>query len=251
MDNPWLFSLLAVVGISLISLIGVLVLIFSDKVLRRVIFVLVAFSVGALLGDAFFHLLPEVFVESAKPEVPALFVLLGIIIFFCLEKFLRWQHEHSIDGRPQSHIQPFGVLNLLADGLHNFLDGMIIAASFLAGPIVGLATTVAVAFHEIPQEMGDFAILIKAGFSRWRALLFNLLSALVAVLGAIVALLVGSLSEDFIIIMLSLAAGGFIYIAGSDLVPELHKETGLKKSLIQLLAIIGGMAIIFMLILIE
>lgn len=128
---------------------------------------------------------------------------------------------------------------------------MIIAASFLAGPIVGLATTVAVAFHEIPQEMGDFAILIKAGFSRWRALLFNLLSALVAVLGAIVALLVGSLSEDFIIIMLSLAAGGFIYIAGSDLVPELHKETGLKKSLIQLLAIIGGMAIIFMLILIE
>jgi zinc and cadmium transporter len=142
-------------------------------------------------------------------------------------------------------------MNLLADGAHNFFDGMIIGASYVVSLQVGIATTMAVVFHEIPHELGNFFVLLYAGFTKTRALFFNFLSALFAVLGTIIALLVGSRVEDFSSVMLPVAAGGFIYIAGSDLVPELNKESKLGKSVVQLLAIGLGVGLMLLLDMLE
>jgi zinc and cadmium transporter len=166
-------------------------------------------------------------------------------LFFALEKFLRWRHEHAVPSN--GHIRPFGYLNLIADGLHNFIDGLLIGASYLAGLRVGLATTLAVILHEIPQEIGDFGVLVQAGFTRTKALLFNLLSASVAIAGTVVALLIGQRIERFTAVMLPLAAGGFVYIAGSDLLPELNKDIDPTRSTIQLASMISGAALMMLL----
>ncbi|HXT56191.1 MAG TPA: ZIP family metal transporter [Candidatus Eisenbacteria bacterium] len=166
-----------------------------------------------------------------------------------LEKFLLWRHQHVLGSDHGVH--PVGYMNLVADGAHNFIDGVIIGASYAINLHVGLATTLAVVFHEIPHELGNFFVLLYAGFSKGKALFFNFLSALFAVLGTIISLLIGSSIADFSGVMLPLAAGGFIYIAGSDLVPELNKEATLSKSLVQLLAIGLGVGLMFLLTLLE
>lgn len=235
------YALSGVFLVSLASLLGVLTLAWSEARLYRVIFVLVALSVGALFGDVFLHLIPEIFEAAESPTSLALSIMAGILVFFVLEKFLRWSHHHPVDvDEEKTHIHPVGYLNLVADGLHNFIDGVIIGISFLASPAVGIATTIAVLFHELPQELGDFAILIHAGFSKRKALLFNFLSALMSVLGAILALVIGQSLEEVTPLALAFAAGGFIYIAGSDLVPELHKMTSPRHSIVQFAAIIVG-----------
>jgi zinc and cadmium transporter len=147
-------------------------------------------------------------------------------------------------------IHPVGYMNLLADGVHNLIDGMIIGASYLVSLPVGIATTIAVIFHEIPHELGNFFILLYAGFTKTKALLFNFLTGLFAILGTLVALLVGS-RWRISLRMLPLAAGGFIYIAGSDLVPELNKEVELSKSFVQLVAITTGVGLMLLLALVE
>jgi zinc and cadmium transporter len=211
--------------------------------------VMVSLAVGSLFGDAFIHILPEIYSRSERTLVASLYVLAGIFAFFILEKFLLWRHRHDMESEHSIH--PVGYMNLFADGVHNFIDGMIIGASYLVSRPVGIATTLAVVFHEIPHEIGNFFVLLLAGFTKSRALFFNFLSALFAILGTITALLVSSRVEHFASVMLPLAAGGFIYIAGSDLVPELNKEADLFKSIIQIAAIAAGVGLMFLFALME
>ncbi len=244
MPTVWLWTLASVLLVSLISLIGVFFISINEKGLRRILFVLVSLAVGGLFGDTFIHLLPEAFRQSGGIGT-GLYVLGGIFLFFILEKFLRWRHEHVLES--ESAVHPVGYINLFADGVHNLLDGMIIGASYLVSIKVGLATTMAVILHEIPQEIGDFGILVHAGFSRRRALFFNFLSASVSIIGALIALLLGFRGSTFSRFMAPLTAGGFIYIAGSDLLPELHKESKPAQSLIQMAAIIAGAGLMLLL----
>lgn len=240
-----IYALGSVVLISLISLVGVFTLSISDRLLGRIVMALVAISVGALLGDAFLHLLPESFAAAPGSVAPSLYVLAGIMGFFVMEKFLRWRHQHTLEACCPIH--PVGHMNLVGDALHNFVDGVLVAAGFLAGIPVGVATAVAVALHEIPQEICDFGILLHAGYGRKRALLLNLLSGATAVVGAAAALVVGSGLEGFTAAVLPLTAGGFIYIAGSDLVPDLHKVHAPGDSALQLAAMAAGVALMILL----
>lgn len=243
-----IYSLLSVLLVSLISLVGVFTLGIKEKNLKKTLLFLVSLAAGGLLGDVFIHLLPEV-AENNFNLLNSLMILLGILIFFILEKFICWRHCHMLTSKFHPH--PLGTMNLIGDGLHNFIDGAIIAASFLVSMPLGLATTLAVIFHEIPQEIGDFGVLIHAGFSRFQALMANFLSATMAIFGAGLVLLIGSNFGYLIESLVPFTAGGFIYIASADLIPELQKETNLKKSLMQLLGIVIGITIMLVLTLIE
>jgi len=240
-----LYAIASVTVVSLVSLVGIITISVNEQRLRSVLFVLVSLAVGAMFGDAFIHLLPESFQKSADTLMPSMSVLAGILGFFILEKFLRWRHQHTLESNNRIH--PLGYLNLIADGVHNLIDGMMIGASYLISLPLGIATTLAVVFHEIPQEIGDFGILLHAGFPKKRALFFNFMSATLAMLGTTIALLVGSSLESFSSVMLPFTAGGFIYIAGSDLLPELQKELEPAKSTVQLLAMAGGIGLMLIL----
>ena len=235
--------------VSLLSLLGVAFISIGEKKLKELIFVMVSLAVGSLFGDAFIHLLPEIFAKSPTPFHASLGVLSGIFAFFVLEKFLLWRHRHDLGLAPSIH--PVGYMNLFADSVHNFIDGMIIGTSYLVSRPLGIATTLAVVFHEIPHELGNFFVLLLAGFTKKKALCFNFLSALFAILGTVIALLLGSRLEHFAAAMLSLATGGFIYIAGSDLVPELNKEVTASKSIVQIFAIGAGVGLMLLLALLE
>ena len=245
----WCYTLLSVIAVSLVSFIGIVTITFNGVRIQHIIFVLVSLAVGAMFGDAFIHLLPQAFSDpQAGPLVP-IYILAGILMFFLLEKFLLWRHEHI--PHYADCIHPVAYVNLVADGLHNFIDGLLIGSSYLVSLPVGLATTLAVLLHEIPQEMGDFGVLLHAGFSASRALWWNFLSASSAIVGAIVALIAGTEIKALPTVVIPLTAGGFIYIAGSDLVPELHKERAPLKSLIQLIAIGVGVGLMLLLKLLE
>ncbi len=245
----WFYSLLSVFLVSLLSLLGIAFISISELRLKQMIFVMVSLAVGSLFGDAFIHLLPQSFDKFHSKVEASLWVLAGIFVFFVLEKFLLWRHEHTLGANQP--IQPVGYMNLFADGVHNFIDGTIIGASYLASFPLGIATTLAVIFHEIPHELGNFFVLLYAGFTKTRALFFNFLTGLFAIFGTLIVLLVGSRLEHLSLLMLPLAAGGFIYIAGSDLVPELNKEVELSKSLVQLIAIAIGVGLMLLLTLVE
>lgn len=250
--NPALLSLLGVIVVSLISLTAIVVLFVSESFLRKVIFFLVSLSVGALFGDAFVHLIPDSFADLGGEGIASILILSGILIFFILEKFLHWHHHHAEEGEPDDHtIHPVGPMVIVADILHNFIDGVVIAASFYLNPTAGIATTLAVVLHEIPHEIGNVALLIHAGFSRMKAVLINCLSALASILGAVLVIIISTNAVSFVNYLIPLAAGGFIYIAGSDLVPELHKDVGFKKALLQLVGILLGISIMFGLLLLE
>lgn len=247
--NAWIYSLVSVFIVSLISLVGILTVALDEKRLKAILLFLVSFAVGGLFGDAFIHILPESFEKAVSPYQVSFGVLGGILLFFVLEKFIYWRHCHA--GVCDTHCKPVVWLNLIGDGVHNFIDGIIIGASYTVGIGIGVTTTLAVVLHEIPQEIGDFAILVNGGIGRRRALLFNFLCALLAVAGAAVALVVGPLLKDFTAYCLPFTAGGFIYLAGSDLIPELHREVVFRRSLLQLLSIILGVAVMAVLLLLE
>lgn len=243
------YTLLAVLGVSLISLIGLFII--PERVIRirPLLITLVGLAAGALLGDAFIHLIPEAFEELGAGI--SLWILGGMGIFFVLEKFLHWHHHHAIHGESneecldcdEQHIAPFGKLIVVSDAFHNIIDGVIIATGFLISVEVGIATTIAVALHEIPQEIGDFGALLHAGFSRAQALMVNFFSALTAFLGAFVVFTVGTSVEGIVPILSALTAGSFIYIAATDLIPELHTMPRFKHSVAQLFAILLGVAL--------
>lgn len=234
-------SLGAVLGISVISLIGLITLSWREQFLRRILFLFISLAAGALLGDAFIHLLPEAF-EEAGSTATSLFVLAGILSFLMLEKFLHWHHSHG-DENSEEHarVHPLGHLVVVSDSVHNLVDGIAIGAAFIVSPEIGVATTLAIALHEIPQEIGDFGLLLHSGFSRAKALVMNFVSALTAFLGVGIAFLLAGISESLVPLIAAFAAGNFIYIALADLVPELHKTVGGKRSIAQFLVIIVGL----------
>lgn len=252
MFQIYLFSLLSVIAISLVSFAGVFTLSLKEKVLRKYVFLLVSLAVGALLGDAFIHLIPEAFEMIENGTNVSLAIIAGILIFFVLEKFLHWHHHHvGEDDEESAAIHPVGHMILISDGVHNFIDGLIIGVSYLVSVEVGIATTIAVILHEIPQEISDFGVLLHAGYSKVKALWLNFLSALVAVLGAVVALIVGSSSELLTVWLLPISAGGFIYVALSDLIPELHKTKTVKYSILQVVAVLVGILAMLLLLNLE
>jgi len=243
----WFYTLLSVCLVSLVSLLGIAVLsLFQAKRLHAMMFVLVSLAVGGLFGDTFLHLLPEAYADAPDRLTPSLGVLSGILAFFVLEKFLRWRHEHTLVDEGDTFIHPVGYINLVADGVHNAIDGMIIASSYLVSVPLGVTTTFAVLLHEIPQEIGDFGVLLHAGFSKKKAVVLNFCSALLCVLGAIVTLLLGRQLTHLETWMVPLTAGGFIYMAGSDLLPELHKDSRPLQSFIQLLAVGFGVGVMLL-----
>lgn len=224
-----LLIIFATLLVSSISLVGVLFLSLNDKILNTILLILVAFASGALLGGAFLDLLPESLALGS--EEVFIFVLLGITFFFVIEKFLRWRHCH--EGKCDIHA--FTYLNLIGDGIHNWIDGMIIAASFLTSIELGIVTTFAIAAHEIPQEIGDFGILVYGGFKKTKALFYNFASAITAIIGAVFAYYLVQYTEYLSTLLLPFAAGGFVYIAATDLLPEMHKREKMRDSIVQLI----------------
>jgi zinc and cadmium transporter len=229
----------ATVIVSLIALIGILTISFSKSLFKDILVILVGLSAGTLIGGAFLHLIPEA-LESSESNFVFVLVLAGFSIFFLMEKVLKWHHCHE----GECHVHTFTYMSLLGDAVHNFLDGMIIAASFLVNIPFGIVTTIAIIAHEVPQEMGDFAILMLGGFSKAKALIYNFLIGMTSILGALIGFFLSGLVENLTSILIPLAAGTFIYIAASDLIPELHKELKVKKSIASFALFIGG--ILFM-----
>ena len=245
-----LFGLLSVIVVSAVSLVGVLTLWLKDLTLKRILLYLVGFSVGGLFGDAFIHLVPEAVEESGFGTTVSLSIMVGIFASFAVERFLQWRHCHIPTSNEHPH--SFAYMNLFGDAVHNLIDGLIIGSSYLASIPLGISTTLAVILHEVPQELGDFGILLYAGVARKRALQYNFLTALTAVLGAIVAFLVGHAVEAFVPLVIPFAAGNFIYIAGSDLVPELRKDVPeLGKAVLQGLSIALGVVLMLLILLLE
>lgn len=239
MNLVW--ALVASVMVSIISLIGAISLILKKGLLDKILLLLIGFSAGGLIGGAFLHLMPEALEQSSDISV-FLSVIAGFIIFFILERYLHWRHCH--EGKCEVHV--FTYLNLIGDAIHNFSDGLVIGASFVVGLKFGILTTLVIIFHEIPQEIGDFGVLIYGGFSKAKALFYNFLSALTCIAGTFIGYVVSTSVERFSVYLLPVIAGGFIYIASCDLIPELHKQPGLKRATLSVLAFSGGVLFIFL-----
>lgn len=248
MLEVWVYSLVSVAIVSLIAFVGILTFSVRGEKLGKILLYLVSFAAGSMLGGAFIHLLPEAVEKFGFTVFISLYVLSGIIAFFVLEKLIHWRHCHIPTSKTHPH--PFAYMNLVGDGVHNFIDGLIIAGSYLVSIPVGFATTLAVILHEIPQEIGDFGVLVHGGFQKRKALFLNFLTALTAVAGAVVAISLSVFVENITMFIVPFAAGGFIYVASTDLIPELHKgsyET--KKSLLQLITFVLGILIMLSIVL--
>lgn len=239
MSVELLSIILATVLISSGSLIGVLAISIKPKVLNRFLLPLVSLSAGTMLGAAFLHQLPES-VEQLDVHLAFQLTLISFITFFLLERFLHWRHCHE-----EAHLtrHTIGYMNLLGDGIHNFIDGLLIAASFSAGDSLGFVAVLAIALHEIPQEIGDFGVLLHSGFSRTKALLANLAVSLTAVIGGLTGYLLSHSTTIFATHLIPIAAGGFIYIAASDLIPELKLGSTTKKTLANIVMFITGILV--------
>ena len=245
----WIYTLVSVALVSILSLIGIFSLSLNQERLKKILLFLVSFAVGGLFGDAFIHLLPQSFEMLGAILSTSLFIIFGIFSFFALEKFIRWRHCHIPTS--EMHPHPVVTMNLIGDGVHNLIDGMLIGASYCVSIPIGIATTLAVVLHEIPQEIGDFGVLVHGGLSVKKALAFNFLSAVTAILGALISLVIGPHLADYSLSLLPITAGGFIYIAGSDLIPELQHEVKLSNSILQFSSIILGVGVMALLVLLE
>lgn len=245
----YFYAFIGVLIVSLISLVGVFSLSLKEDALKKYINFFISLAIGALLGDAFIHIIPESYASKLGSDLSSILVISGILLFFVIEKFIHW-HHHGED-KNEEHIHPVGKLVLFTDGFHNLIDGAIIGASFLVSPHVGIATTVAVVLHEIPQEIGDFAVLIHAGYTKRRALWLNFISALASVLGLAIVVIFGNIIEGAAMWFIPIAAGGFIYIAVADLIPELQKTKNIKHSITQLLIIVAGVLSMLSLLILE
>jgi len=244
-----ILAISSVIIVSAISLIGISLIWLTESKLKKIFTYLVSFAVGGLLGDVFLHLMPEM-IEASFETQTALILITGILVSFIVERFLQWRHCHIPTSSEHPH--SFAYMNLFGDSIHNLIDGLIIGGSYLVSIPLGIATTIAIIFHEIPQELGDFSVLIYGGVPKKRALMFNFLTALTSVLGAVIALALGSITDIFTPLLVPFAAGNFIYIAGSDLIPELRKDTPeLKKSALQLTSLVLGVVPMVLLLLLE
>ncbi len=235
--SPFLQILLTTFAISLFAWIGVLTLFLREELLDRILLVLVALAAGALIGGAFLHLIPRT-VAAAGGDLlfPFIYLIIGFCLFFVLESFISWHHHHS---STHEH-EPVTYLVLVSDAVHNFIDGLVIAGSFLSGTSVGVVTSIAIALHEIPQEIGDFGVLVYGGFDRRRALVLNYLTQATVILGGVVGFYLTNVFEDAPTLLLPFAAGSFIYIASSDLIPEIKHTDDIVRSLLYFLVFLVG-----------
>lgn len=255
--NQLVYIVVTTFAIALIAFIGIFALALKEKLLNKILLSLVSLSAGALMGGAFLHLIPEALEKSIHEasehsangvmehiEIPGnifIYVLVGFILFFIIEKVLHWRHCHK--GKCDVHT--FHYMNLVGDAVHNFIDGLILAASFVTSIELGFTTTIAIAAHEIPQEIGDFGVLIYGGFEKKKAIILNFMVALTIVFGGIVGYLISKSVETATTFLLPFAAGGFIYIAATDLVPEIKKELNMKKYMATLFMFILGILIMW------
>lgn len=235
-------GIIAAFLVSLISLIGVFTLPFKRHHIDKLLIYMVSFAAGGLMGGAFFHLLPEVIKQSQDLTSTFIYVILGFCFFFVMEKFLRWHHCH--DEKCESH-RHLGELSLIGDFIHNMMDGLIIISSFMINTDLGIIVTLSIVFHEIPEELGNFGVLLYAGFGRSKAILFNFLTGIASIIGVIIGFYLINLISSINYALISLAAGGFIYVASADFIPELHKENKTATSI--LIFIVFLLALAFML----
>ena len=277
MNVEVVLGFLMIIFIGSLSLLGAIMISIREKTLDKILFILIAFATGTILASALFDLIPESLhhLEELNTEGAAIaesllfiFVIFGFVMFFIIERFIYWFHGHAHEKDDQlvcyagmdegdgaslkrgNKIKNFALLNLIGDGLHNFLDGVIIMVAFMSGTRNGVIVTLAVFFHEFPQEIGDFGILIYGGFSKKKALLFNFLSGMIALLGGLLAFVLSDVLELFNFFFLAFSGGGFLYIASAELMPELLKQKDLKKSIIQTLIFLSGLILIMTLVLI-
>jgi zinc and cadmium transporter len=234
-------TLLSVICVSLISLVGLATLSLSTERMHRLTHHLVGFAAGVLLGTSFFHIIPEIAEQEDDLLVsnPFVWILVGVILSFLLERFIHWHHC----DKETCTVRPAGYVNLWGDALHNFADGIIIAAAYLTDLRLGFITTIAVLFHEIPQELGDFAVLLHSGFGRTKALRYNFISATAAIAGALIAFVALPIVHTMTPVVVAIAGGSFLYIALADLMPEMHRGCNIKKDIIQTVLIFVGISI--------
>ncbi|MBW2967269.1 ZIP family metal transporter [Candidatus Woesearchaeota archaeon] len=265
----YMYPLISVIIVSLVSVVFAVPLLMKKKISNSVLVFLLSMSVGVLLTTVFMDFLPEAMAhgnaheelhagtgaEQGHDQLHSLtvagFILLGFLLMFIIEKFVHYHHgkkcEHEGCGKghlAHGHAYNVAPINLIGDGVHNFIDGLVIAGTYAVSPIVGIAATISIIFHEIPQEIADFGILLYSGMSKKKALLFNFMSAATAIIGTVVGIVIVGRITGFTEFMIPFAAGNFIYIAASNLVPQLHRQCGLKDTLLHVFAIVLGIAII-------
>jgi zinc and cadmium transporter len=236
-----IWILLGTFIVSLTSLVGVLTLSLKHKMLEKVLMFLVSLSAGALMGGAFLHLIPEALDKTTAINM-SIFLLGGFVMFFLIEKFLHWQHCH--EGHCEVHT--FAYMNLVGDFVHNFIDGLIISSTFIISIPLGISTTIAIALHEIPQEIGEFGVLLYGGFSKSKAILMNFLTGLSSMLGGVIGYFLTEKIGSMSAFLLPIAAGGFIYIAASDLIPEIRKENNIRKVMINFTIFLIGILLMYL-----
>lgn len=238
--TTFLWILFGGVAMSALALVGSLTLLLEEDALQRILLPLVAFAAGSLLGGAFFHMVPGALAETGSAAPVFAWMLAGFAVFLMLEQFLHWHHCHRDAAECR---EPLTYLVLVGDGLHNFMGGLAVAGAFLVDLRLGISTWLAAAAHEIPQELGDFAVLVHGGWPKGRALAFNVASALTFLVGALLAYLASF--EIDVTFLLPFAAGNFLYIAASDLVPEVNRDHGVRRNLVHTVAFVAGLALLY------
>ena len=223
---------------SAIALVGSVALILQETTLKRLLLPLVALAAGTLLGGALFHMIPASVERRGNDLSIYVWIVIGFVLFLGLEQFLHWHHCH----RAPSEHRPLTYLILIADGVHNFVDGLAVAAAFLVDIKVGISAWIATAAHEVPQELGDFGILIHGGWDKRQALIYNFLSALTFMVGGLVAY--GASFTVDVTFLVPVAAGNFIYIAAADLIPEIKREDSVQSNIVHFASFLGGLGLL-------
>lgn len=244
MNTPsFLYAIAATALVSTLALVGIFTLAINVKTLKKLLIYLVSFAAGSFFGSVFFHMIPEHVAQHGWTMTTSVSILTGLALSFFLEKVIHWRHCHMPFDKHHTH--RFAYMSLFGDAVHNFIDGIIIGASFLVSIPLGIAATTAVILHELPQEIGDTAVLVHGGFTRKKAILFNFFTALTALAGTTLAFVLTQQVEWLSEFLIPFAAGSFIYIAGADLIPELHKDSSVRKGILQLALFAGGIALMF------
>jgi zinc and cadmium transporter len=240
-----IYALASVIIVSLISVIFAIPFLLKKKISNSVLLFLLSMSVGVLLSTVFMDFLPEA-VSHKYTLGLALYVLLGFLVMFALEKFIHYHHSKKCENGDcgHSHAYSLAPVNLVGDGVHNFIDGLVIAGSYAVNATLGIAATISIIFHEIPQEIADFGVLLYSGLSKKKALMFNFLSASTAIAGTVAGIFLTNRLHGFTDFIIPFAAGNFIYIAASNLVPQLHRQCNIKDTILHILAIILGIGVI-------
>ncbi len=242
-----IYPVVSVFIVSLVSVIFAIPFLMKKKISNRVLLFLLSVSVGVLLATVFIDFLPEA-VSHKYTLGLALNLLLGFLVMFILEKFVHCHHNNQCEKEDCGHGHAYNLapINLIGDGIHNFIDGLVIAGSYAANVTLGIAATISIIFHEVPQEIADFGVLLYSGMSKKKALIFNFLSALTAIMGTFFGLILVGRLHGFTEFIIPFAAGNFIYIAASNLVPQLHRQCKLKDTFLHVLAIVMGIGIIIL-----